>query len=113
MIFAMHFLLMGESQSEESYSSGSSGRSGTGNGVSDFARLVSDMVTRSAEKSARRVQGGIRANVQRRKCTSEKTDTEKWQKVNRTGCKGCSQGHGKSCKERFQDNSLGSSCSSW
>lgn len=63
MIFAMHFLLMGESQSEESYSSGSSG---TGNGVSDFARPVSDVVG----KSARRMQGSIRASVQRQKCAS-------------------------------------------
>lgn len=67
MIFAMHFLLMGESQSEESYSSGSSGRSSTGNGVTDFARPVSGMAKRSARKSARRVHGSIRANVQRQR----------------------------------------------
>lgn len=64
MIFAMQFLLLGESQSEESYSSDSSG---TGNGVSGFARPVSDMIERSAGKSARRVQGSIRANVQRQR----------------------------------------------
>lgn len=63
MIFAMHFLLMGESQSEESDSSGSSG---TGNGASDFVRPVSGMVG----KSARRMQGSIRATVQRQKCAS-------------------------------------------
>lgn len=66
MIFAMHFLLMGESQSEESYSFGSSGSSGTGNEVSDFARPVSGVVG----KSARRMQGSIRASVQRQKCAS-------------------------------------------
>lgn len=62
MIFAMKFLLMGESQSEESYS----GSSGTGNGVSDFARPMSGVVG----KSARRMQGSIRASVQRQKCAS-------------------------------------------
>lgn len=67
MIFAMYFLLMGENQSEDSYSFGSSGSSGTGNGVSDFARPVSGMVGKSVEKSARRVQGSIRANVQRQR----------------------------------------------
>lgn len=71
MIFAMHFLLMGESQSEESYSSGSSDRFGTGNGVSDFARPVSGMAERSARKSARRVQDSIRANVQKKRMKKE------------------------------------------
>ena len=67
MIFAMHFLLMGENQSEETYSSGSSGSSGTGSGVSDFVRPVSGTVERSARKSARRIQGSIRANVQKQR----------------------------------------------
>lgn len=62
MIFAMQFLLMGESQSEESYS----GSSDTGNGVSDFARPISSVVG----KSAGRMQGSIRASVQRQKCAS-------------------------------------------
>ncbi len=67
MIFAMHFLLMGESQSEESYSCDSSDSSGTGNGVSDFVRPVSGMAGRSARKSARSVRNSIRANVQRQR----------------------------------------------
>lgn len=62
MVFAMQFLLMGENQSEESYS----GSSGTGNGVSDFARPMSGVVG----KSARRMQDSIRASVQRQKCAS-------------------------------------------
>lgn len=67
MIFAMQFLLMGESQSEESHSSGSSGSPGTDHEVSGFVRPVSDMMERSAKKSARRLQGSIRANVQRQR----------------------------------------------
>lgn len=67
MIFAMQFLLMGESQSEESHSSGSSGSSGADYEVSGFVRPVSDMMERSAKKSARRLQGSIRANVQRQR----------------------------------------------
>ena len=67
MIFAMQFLLMGESQSEESHSSGSSGSSGTDHEVSGFVRPVSGMMERSAKKSARRLQGSIRANVQRQR----------------------------------------------
>lgn len=67
MMFAMQFLLMGESQSEESHSSGSSGSSGTDHEVSGFVRPVSGMMERSAKKSARRLQGSIRANVQRQR----------------------------------------------
>lgn len=90
MIFAMHFLLMGESQSEESYSSGSSSRSGAGNGVSDFARPASGMAERSARKSARRVQGSIRANVQRQKCASLNAHQKK--QIRKNGRKSAEQG---------------------
>lgn len=90
MIFAMHFLLIGESQSEESYSSGSSSRSGTSNGVSDFAHPVSGMAARSAEKSARRVQGSIRANVQRQKCASLNAHQKK--QIRKNGRKSAEQG---------------------
>lgn len=87
MIFAMQFLLLGESQSEESYSSSSSG---TGNRVSDFARPVSDMAARSAEKSVRRVQGSIRANVQRQKCAAISAHQKKQMRKN--GRKSAEQG---------------------
>ena len=90
MVFAMHFLLLGENQSEESYSSGSSGSFGTGSGVSDFARPVSDMIERSAGKSARRVQGSIRANVQRQKCASLNAHLKK--QIRKNGRKSAEQG---------------------
>lgn len=82
MIFAMQFLLMGESQSEESYS----GSSGTGNGVSDFARPMSGVVG----KSARRMQGSIRASVQRQKCASLNAHLKK--QIRKNGRKSAEQG---------------------
>lgn len=64
MIFALQFLLLGERRSEESYSGDSSGNFARNNDASGFARSISGMAGRTAEKSARRVQGSIRANVQ-------------------------------------------------
>lgn len=96
MIFAMQFLLMGESQSEESYSSDSFGGSGTGNGVSGFARLISGMMGKSVEKSARRVQGSIRANVQRQRM--KKQIRKNGRKPAEQGAKGAVRGIEKAVK---------------
>ena len=93
MFFAMQFLLLGESQSEESYSSGSSG---IGNGVSGFARPVSGMAAGSAEKSARRVQGSIRANVQKQRM--KKQIRKKGRKSAEQGAKGAVRGMEKAAK---------------
>jgi cell wall-associated NlpC family hydrolase/F0F1-type ATP synthase assembly protein I len=65
MIFAMHFLLLGES--EETYHSEDSGKE---NGVSDSIRPVSGAVIRTGQ-SARRLQGSIRADVQRQRMKNQ------------------------------------------
>lgn len=93
MIFAMQFLLLGESQSEESYSSDSSD---TGNRASDFVRPVSGMAGRSAEKSARRVQGSIRANVQKQRM--KKQIRKNGRKSAEQGAKGAVRGMEKATK---------------
>lgn len=93
MILAMQFLLMGENQSEESYSSGSSS---TDSGVSGFAHPVSGMAERSARKSARRVQGSIRANVQRQRI--KKQIRKNGRKSAEQGAKGAVKGMGKAAK---------------
>lgn len=96
MVYAMHFLLMGESRSEESYSSGSSGSSGTDHGVSGFARPVSGMAGRSARKSARRVRNSIQANVQRQRM--KKRTRKNAGKSAEQGAKGAVRGMEKAAK---------------
>lgn len=93
MIFAMQFLLLGESQSEESHSSDSSD---TGNRASDLVRPVSGMAARSAEKSARRVQGSIRANVQKQRM--KKQIRKNGRKSAEQGAKGAVKGMEKAAK---------------
>ena len=93
MIFAMQFLLLGESQGEESHSSDSSG---IGNRVSDFVRPVSGMAARSAEKSARRVQGSIRANIQKHRM--KKQMQKNGRKSAEQGAKGAVKGMDKAAK---------------
>lgn len=93
MIFAMQFLLLGESQGEESHSSDSSG---IGNRVSDFVRPVSGMAARSAEKSARRVQGSIRANIQKQRM--KKQMQKNGRKSAEQGAKGVVRCMGKAAK---------------
>lgn len=93
MIFAMQFLLLGESQSEESHSSDSSG---TGGRASDFVRPVSGMAARSAEKSARRVQGSIRANVHKQRM--KKQIRKNGRKSAEQGAKGAVKGMEKAAK---------------
>lgn len=90
MIFALQFLLLGESRSEENYFVDSSGSSDRNNDVSRFARPLSGMAARSAEKSARRVQGSIRANVQRQKCASLNAHQKK--QIRKNGRKSAEQG---------------------
>jgi hypothetical protein len=67
MIFAMNFLLLGESRSEETYSSHASGKE---NEMSGFLRPVSGAAGKTVGKSVSHLQGSIRANVQRQKCAS-------------------------------------------
>lgn len=100
MVFAMQFLLLGEGQSEESYSSGSLG---TGNGVSDFACPVSGMAGSSARKSAGRVRNSIRANVQRQQYVSADAYIRKQMRKNAgksagQGAKGAVRGMRKAAK---------------
>ena len=96
MVFAMQFLLLGESQSDESYSSGSSGGSGIGNGVSGVAHPVSGMAGSSARKSVGRVRNSIRANVQRQRIRKQMRKNAG--KSAGQGAKGVVSGMGKAAK---------------
>lgn len=96
MIFALQFLLLGESRSEESYSADSSGSSDRNNDSSGFARSISGMAGRTAEKSARRVQGSIRVNVQMQRL--KKQIRKNGRKPAEQGAKGAVRGMEKAAK---------------
>lgn len=96
MIFALQFLLLGESRSEESYSGDSSGNFARNNDASGFARSISGMAGRTAEKSARRVQGSIRANVQMQRL--KKQIRKNRRKSAEQGAKGAVKGMEKAAK---------------
>lgn len=96
MIFALQFLLLGESRSEESYSADSFGNFARNNDASGFARSISGMAGRTVEKSARRVQGSIRANVQMQRL--KKQIRKNGKKPAEQGAKGAVRGMEKAAK---------------
>lgn len=96
MIFALQFLLLGENRSEESYSADSSENFARNGDASDFARSISGMAGRTAEKSARRVQGSIRANVQMQRL--KKQIRKNGKKPAEQGAKGAVRGMEKATK---------------
>lgn len=96
MIFALQFLLLGERRSEENYSVDSYGSSDRNNDASDFARSISGMAGRTAEKSVRRVQGSIRANVQMQR--RKKQIRKNGRKPVEQGAKGAVRGMEKAVK---------------
>ena len=96
MIFALQFLLLGESRSEESYSGDSSGNFARYDDASGFARSIFGMAGRTAEKSARRVQGSIRANMQMQR--RKKQIRKNGRKPAEQGAKGAVRGMEKAAK---------------